>query len=152
MKVDSLISSTRQALDNIRLPHQASSLAMNLFRLSHVYRLADDPRVRPMVLRFLELLTEPRFSDLLEQQIEYAMRIAQSRGSILYEEMFKIFSLCNEIHALQVLGLKVEREVCDAYERALRDRFSEQREDARHAAARFLEDWNRDLWWYVENR
>lgn len=152
-EINFLLRSARRGLGkNFNLPHQPSSVARDLFLLSHVYGLADDPRVRPMILRFFELLTEAGFPDLPEHQIRYAMRIADpSHAPILFDEMFKIFSLCDEIHALQMLDLQVGEELYAEYKETLRARFSLQKRDASHAAQKLVERWSKELWWYAEN-
>lgn len=88
---------------------------------------------------------------LIDTQARYAKSLASSPGKLLYEEMHKLFSLCDEIRALRYLGLATATAEYEELEAALRERFSTEREKAKLVAQDKAEIWNRDSWWYAEN-
>jgi hypothetical protein len=69
----------------------------------------------------------------------------------MYEEMHKLFGLCDEIHALRSLGFSAETALLEKFERDVRARFIAEPKTARLAASYNVEPWNRDLWWYADN-
>jgi hypothetical protein len=130
--------------------HVASALAMNLFLLASVAGLADDPRVIELRARFEDAVHRAGFRDLAATQASYAIRLATAPGRLEYEEMHKVLSLANEIHALRQLGFSLDGR-SDELDASLHDRFAIQRREARMAAEDKVEDWNRGLWWFAEN-
>ncbi|NLF03921.1 MAG: hypothetical protein GX593_02770 [Actinomycetales bacterium] len=90
-----------------RLPHEAASTGMALFAL-----LAHDEHARGIPpgdgseLRdsFLAAVHDARLEDVCERLAEYAVRLAASPG-LLDEERLKVVSLCDELCALEELGL-----------------------------------------------
>jgi hypothetical protein len=135
---------------DVRLPHQAASIALDIFML--MVRLgASDPEAQALRSRFHALLSSRGMEDLLENQVEYAMRLAQAEGALEYEEMHKLLSLCDRIYQLEFLGLSFEAALRARYEQAVRDRFRRERNVAHMTAQDRVEDWNKDKWWYREN-
>lgn len=65
--------------------------------------------------------------------------------------MHKLFSLCDEIYALECLGLKLDKIKKRKLEESLRSRFSQEKKNANIAAKQNVELWSNDLWWYKEN-
>ena len=135
----------------MRLPYQASSIALLLHELSSVYRLADDERVVALRRRFHAALEQAALPDILANQLEYASRLASAPGPLIYEEMHKLFGLCDEIHALQSQGFHADGKRVRQFEDDVRRRFAAQPNEARLAAQYNVKDWNRSLWWYAEN-
>jgi hypothetical protein len=151
-KIDTLLRDTEEMLARpMERPHQASAIAMNLFLLSLVHGLAQDPRVMVLRAGFEQALQRAEMTDLLGRQLEYASQLATAGRSLLYEEMHKLLSLCDEIHALRALGFDVDQEFLRRYEGDVRSRFDVQRKQARMVAEDKAEPWNRNLWWYAEN-
>ncbi len=152
MKIDALLRDTEDSLGRpLERSHQASAIAMNLFLLSQVHGLAEDPRLTALREAFEHALQHADMTDLLARQIEYASQLATAGRSLLYEEMHKLLSLCDEIHALRALGFDVDQELLRRYEADVRSRFDGQRKQARMAAQDKVEPWNRNLWWYADN-
>ena len=104
-----------------------------------------------MRARLLERLPAWGMKDLISTQAAYAKRLASSPGPLLYEEMHKLFSLCDEIRALRYLGLTLTISECEDLEAAIRERFSIERGKAKLVAEDRVERWNREWWWYAEN-
>jgi hypothetical protein len=100
--------------------------------------------------RFLELLENRGFGNLLERHIKYAIKLASSEEELLYEEMHKLFSLCDEIEALRFLGLKVSPALEKELVKALRLRFKREKRKAHLVAEDRFERWKTG-WWYTEN-
>jgi len=150
--IDDLIRETEKAFAGaVRLPHQAGAIAMNLFLLSTVCRLAKDPRVADLQEKFRQAIHSAPFEDLLANEVRYASRLARAPGLLIYEEMHKLFSLCDEVHALVALGYEPDEELAQRFEDDVRSRFAAQPKDAHLVAVANAEDWNRSLWWYAEN-
>lgn len=131
------------------LPHQAAAMALQLFVL--LVEHGDAQQTRGLIARFVEALSASGMSDLLCVQMAYARRLAESTGPLQYEEMHKLFSLCDEIGAMRMLGLTEPDQVADSLEHALRSRFALERSKARLVADDKVTPWNRDFWWYAEN-
>lgn len=135
----------------LRLPYQASAIAMVLFELSNVHELADDDRVVALRQRFHDAVEQAELPDVLANQLEYASRLASAPGPLIYEEMHKLFALCDEIHALRSQGFRADDALVRQFEDDVRRRFAAQPQQAKLAAQHNLRDWNRSLWWYAEN-
>jgi hypothetical protein len=149
---DELVEQTRKALAQpMRLPHQASAIAFNLFLLLHVHRTGADPRVARLDQQFRKALADAGFEDLIGNQVDYAITLATSRGELLYEEMHKLFSLLGEIHALRTLGFVIDAARVQRLDDAVRARFAAEPEKARFVAKDKVDPWSRSLWWYREN-
>ena len=148
---DQLLDRTTRALTRpFRLPHQASSVARDLFELAHVHGLVDDPRFTQLRGAFDGAVAAAGIDDLLAHQLRYASRLAAAPEPLTYEEMHKLLSLCDEIHALRSLGFSSEPALIDRFEADVRDRFVRQRREAHLAAEDKALPWNRTLWWYSE--
>jgi hypothetical protein len=126
-------------------------MALDLFLLSQVHGSATDPAVANLLRGFREAVTRAGLGDVLNHQIAYASRLAGSLSPLSYEEMHKVFSLCDEIHALQALGYELPDDAAPRLETTLRHRFTMQRREARLVAEDKAKEWNRALWWYADN-
>ena len=152
MTKDEILAAILEALAReISLPHQASTVGYYLFLLLHVHNARGNPDVEGIRLRFLQSLPQWRFEGLLQHQIDYARRIADSEGNLEYEDMFKLMTLCDEVHGLEELGLNVPLEKKAEFEKSVKRRFESNRDAARFVAEDLVEDWKNDLWWYREN-
>jgi hypothetical protein len=151
--IDELLDATRRGLARpLRLPHQAAVVAMNLFLLTRVHGQAGDPRVTALQGRFREALGDRSLDEVLANQVDYASRLAAAPGPLEYEEMHKLFSLADDVHAMRSLGGTADEARLRRFGSDLRARFAAQRKLARQVAGDRVEDWNRGLWWYAENR
>lgn len=141
--------SARQALQQKSkiLAHRVSSLAFMIFQLHDICGL-DDQEVQEIDAMFRVMASSLGELDLVEHQIKYASRLAEYEGDLLYEEMHKLFSICDEIHALVSLGFGSEEEQMEQLAKSLRSRFNRQPGIASLVADDRREDWNRGLWWY----
>jgi hypothetical protein len=149
---DELIEEAEVALRRtLRLPHQAASIALNVFLLSEVLGLAADPRVRDLALRLDVAIRAANLEEVLSSQLRYAVGLASAPGCLGYEEMQKLFSLCDEIHALRALGFPADAKLLAEFEASVRARFVAQHAEARIAARHGVEPWSRTLWWFSEN-
>lgn len=85
------------------------------------------------------------------RQAEYALKPAESKSDLEYEEMHKLFSLCDEIYALDFLGLPLDVSLRRRFEQGVMRRFERERQKARNVAADKYEWWKEGIWWYDEN-
>jgi hypothetical protein len=126
----------------------AAEITLLLYLLSEVCGLADHPRVAELRERFRQDCGGWSGDPLLASRVEYASRLANS--TLMMEEMFKLFSLLDEIQALQALGFSVDEPRFRQLEADLRVRFKAQGHIAGMAALAGAEEWNRSRWWYAE--
>ena len=150
MQARTLINDTRARLGRVTLPHQASSIGMNLFLLVHVLSYGEEDEVKDLLSNFRTLLPTWGFENLVSRQMNYAVRLAEAEGDLLYEELHKLLSICDEIHGLMKLGLAVQHELQEHFEVAVRNRLRAQGREARLAAEDKATEWNRASWWYSE--
>jgi hypothetical protein len=102
-----------------------------------------------MAMRFVKALAEHGLHDLLvENQAKYAIRLSEARGELTYEEMHKLFSICDEVWALTKLGLTCEEDLLERFSDSVRDRLKQEPTKARLVAEDRQEPWSRRLWWY----
>jgi hypothetical protein len=147
---DEILERVERAMTRpLQLPHQAAAVAIDLFRLG---ARGDDPHIATLSERFRARLRDAGLHDVLDEQLRYAIRLASDGGALAYEEMHKLFSLCDAIHAMQWLGLSPSSGLAEVLETSARDRFARQPRDAGLVAEDRAEDWNRSLWWYAERR
>lgn len=111
----------------------------------------DQAELRSLVVSFAESLPVWGMADLLAVQTNYARNLAASPRALEYEEMHKLFSLCDEIFALRELGLTAAADTIEELDSALHARFAAEPRKSRLVAEDRAENWNRDLWWYGEN-
>jgi len=99
-----------------------------------------------------ELLAKIRESELsvVDSLMGYAVTIADNSSSLIFEDAFKLLSLCDDIQALRGLGIEASAEVEKEFRRAVRGRLKCDKEVFTYAAQSLVEDWKRDLWWYAE--
>ena len=104
-----LIKSIENKLETpVKLTHQAATIAFELFMLM-IREIKPDTKVQHLFGRFFEQLSVWGLEDLIEIQADYAIRISSYNGKLEYEEMHKLFSLCDEIYALECLGQKLDK-------------------------------------------
>lgn len=147
-----LIREAQQALARpVTRPYQASAIAVKLFLLSEVHGLRGDERLVHLVQNFEQALHRAGLEDVLVHQLRYASDLSKAPGVLQYEEIHKLLSLCDEIHALRSLGHIAAEELLQGFVTNVRARFARQRKQATLAAEDKAEDWNRQFWWYAEN-
>jgi hypothetical protein len=149
---DDLIEEMQHALGRpLRLPGDAASIALNVFLLTQVHGLAANPRVRDLAARLDAAIREANLEEVLSNQLRYAIRLGMAPGRLIWEEMDKLLSVCDEIHALHALGFTASDQLQAEFEISVRKRFTSQRAEARIAAGQSVETWNRTMWWFAEN-
>lgn len=135
---------------SVKLPHQAATIAFEIFKLI-IQEIKPNAKTKLLLKRFLEQLSIWELDDLHVIQANYAIRISNFKGKLEYEEMHKLFSLCDEIYALEYLGLKLDESKKKELEKSLKSIFSQEKKNATIAARQNVEFWNKNLWWYREN-
>jgi hypothetical protein len=135
---------------SIKFPYQAATIAFELFYL-RIQDTKTNLKLESLLKKFLEKLSTLGLDNLHIIQADYAIRISNYGGKLEYEEMHKLFSLCDEIHAMDYLGLKLDQNKKRELEESLRSTFLRDKKNANIAAHQNVELWNKNLWWYVEN-
>lgn len=154
MKVDinEILNSICKKLkkQNLR-PGQVASLGNSIFRLKNVYKKLNDKDYQNFLNEFMQLIEKCDLHILLERQMEYALKLAKAGRELIYEEMFKLFCLCDEIVGLKGIGFEVDGSLNNELKEALRERFKREPKKAKHVAEDLNENWKKDYWWYSEN-
>lgn len=125
--------------------HEAATLGYEVFCLGYVHQAGD------LKNDFHNYIKRHGFEDVLEYQIEYAMRLIRNQGDLLYEEVHKLFSLCDEIEALRTLGCGADDAVLQEFYGSLKNWFRTNKKAAQHVAHAAFEEWQRSWWWYTDN-
>lgn len=132
-------------------PHFAAALAYDIVELLARCGNGAEPDGAQYRSRFLDSLQREGITDLVGEQVAYALRLASYDGDLGYEEMHKLFSLCDEIEALRALGLMFSDGDRRALMSALEQRFGREPRKARLVAEDRWEEWKREWWWYAVN-
>lgn len=147
-----ILKSIQERLKKSHLyPHQVASLGEDIFILKNRLGRLNNREYEVILKDYTKLLDKLGLQDILLNQIQYAIRIAKSQGELEYEEMHKLFSLCDEISALKNIGLKVDESINKTLKDALEYRFQLERGKAKLVAQDKFKDWKKDYWWYSEN-
>jgi len=125
--------------------------ACDLYQMLQTANGAYGDRVASLHEKFMANLNRWDPEGLLRGQVDYATKLANWPGELLYEEMHKLFSLCDTIQALEGLGVEPRPELAESYAAAVRNRFTREPHKARLVAEDKLETWKAGFWWYAEN-
>ncbi len=131
------------------LPYQAAATGQKIFLLSTVN--SDRTDIPGLVACFRTALRRWGLEGVVQNQIDYATRLADDEGDLLYEEMHKLFSLRDEVYGLIQIGIPSEEDRVEQLDTSMRFRFKRQREMAQLVAQDCAADWSQSLWWYSEN-
>jgi hypothetical protein len=130
------------------LPHQVGAMGFEVYLLVRANDLGEEGQ--QLVISFREYVKHNGFENLVQHQIEYVMRIIGYRH-LVYEDIHKVFSLCDEIEGLRQLGLEVDDRIYTTYQETLRGWFKKERRKAQLVAQDNVEGWKKEWWWYSEN-
>lgn len=134
---DTIIKNVQKKLEApVHLPYQASVIGYDLFLLSYLLKLSKDPQVKDFISTFIYRLQAWGLNDLLDRQVNYAIRISESENNLEYEEMHKLLSLCDDIYALEYIVLKFDKNLKTRYEESIRKRFRLEHKKAKIIACR----------------
>lgn len=151
MDEQTLIEETvRQLRRRPTLPYEVAQIGRNLFLLTFVVRHHRDAEVAALLSQFNTVVHSAGLLDLVARQMNYALRIAEADGELVYEELHKLLSLCDSVHGLAALGLPVDRQLQSRFENGVRTRLNRQVRAARMAAQDRVAEWSRLMWWYSE--
>ena len=134
-----------------QMPHLASVVAFEFFLLIYILKEKDEKKIRKLYSVFINQLSNWNLENLLDRQIEYAIKLADSEGKLEYEEMHKLFSLCDEIYALETLGFTKNKKYKLTLEEALKKRFLKEKKKAKLVSEDKVDNWRKELWWYKDN-
>jgi hypothetical protein len=149
--VEDLIDDARRALARVpRRPADASVAAEALFLLEAVYGRDEDPRVIDLRERFHETLGGIE-AEMLPSRVRHVSRLASAPGELIYEEMHKLFSLLDEVHALHAMGYSSDQAAQQQMDADVLARFATQDEMTRLIAEDKVKGWNRSCWWYAHS-
>jgi hypothetical protein len=144
------LSIEKKLNENTLSKYQALDVAEGLFFLIQNDYESEKANLNELQSKFLEILNRSSILDLIQSQMNYAIKIADSPGELLYEEMHKLFSLCDTIYTLEYLGLNSDNHLKESYEKSIKMRFMREKKKAKMVAEDKLEDRKIDFWWYKE--
>lgn len=131
-------------------PYQASLIGYKLYLLSLNDKISTD-ELDILIRDYKTRLSVWGLVDLLDRKFDYAIKIADVRNeTIAFEEMFQLFSVCDEIFAMESLGLTFNVAKKQRYEKFVKNRIAKSKKVASIAAQKNMEPWNSNLWWYKE--
>lgn len=130
--------------------HQALDVADGLFLLMQTDDELEKKQLNVLQSKFLDILNRSGILDLVQSQMNYAIKIADAPGELLYEEMHKLFSLCDTIYALENLGSNSDNHLKESYEKSIKKRFMTEKKKAKMVAEDKFEDRKINFWWYKE--
>jgi hypothetical protein len=131
------------ALDGRRV----TALVGDLFVLSTVHGRAADPEVVELRRRIEAAVAAASLETLVASKIEYAMRLSDDASDLMFEELGKLYSLCEDVHALLWLGQAAPEALVEAYKASVRGRLTRQWGLARQTAEQVAAAWSRSMWW-----
>ena len=94
----------------IRLYANMANIAAEIFYLKNVLGCNSEVMADVMQI-FHQRIVELEFDEILNHQMQYANRLIGYKGKLEFEEINKIKSICDEIHALKMLDFKADDEI-----------------------------------------
>jgi hypothetical protein len=130
----------------------AAALCGTLDDLVHGLGLGHEPEVQELVVRFMERAHAfGEDSAVLVNQMEYAIRLAEADCELLYEELHKLLSLCDDVFVLEVFGMRADASLKAQFDSVVAERLLRRpRQAAAMAAGDKVVAWKRERWWYAE--
>ncbi len=94
-------------------------------------------------------LSEADLPSPTESLMDHAITIAEHPSLLLFEEALHLLSLCDNIYALKEFGIRPSPEMEDRFHATIQRCIHREKKNFSYAAQSTVEDWQRDLWWYV---
>lgn len=137
-------------LSRPRSRHEAAYLSCDI--MQYLCEFCDNEATANELRKdFTNYIEVHQFQDLLNRHIEYAITLASAERELIYEEMLKLFYLCDEIESLEALGLEFEQSEKNRLKQALKQRFAKEPRCVKIVAKQNCETWNSHWWWYQDN-
>ncbi len=151
MRKDRLLKSIRNELaKQPKLAYQVAALGNSIVRALALHASSGESEILPLLAAFREHIKAQNLENLLDHQIEYATDIVNSEANLIFEDMFKLVSLCDEIEALRQIGLETFSTDYAEFQNSVRGRFKQERKNANAAAGCLCEPWKKGWWHYME--
>ncbi len=126
---------------------QLFEIAERLLRLD-IQKQVNDTDLRSLQWSLSLKLEEYGSSGIIDNQMRYAIKLATYPGKLSYEEMHKLFTLCDVIYALEKLSLKFDISLKILFEKTVKDVLNKEKNMAMLVAQDKIEDWKSQFWWY----
>jgi hypothetical protein len=127
---------------------EAAERAVRLF----VLRSAEPPdsgEWAALVQRLRQSIERSDYQDLLRDRVDYALRLTEPVGELVYEEVHKLFSLREQIEALGALFPEgVDRSDVARLDDRIRSALAHNAKAARLVAEDRDDEFWRGFWWY----
>lgn len=149
MTTEELLTTIRSTMTKEpTLYHQIAILGSQVYSLVRRLGLAQTEQV---IQEYREYVRNHGFLDVVDHQIGYATRLVQREDGLLYEEVHKLFELCDEIESLRGLGFVTNATQFAHFQSDLRRWFESNSRVARLVAQASFEEWKKGWWWYADN-
>jgi hypothetical protein len=133
------------------LPDQFSSIILSLYLFQLKTPSIEENEKVQQIISLIQRKIDNKNIHLANSQMDYAIRLSDSRFDLEYEEMHKLFSLLNQIYAIEKMGFTIDVNKKNEFEKSVRTRFEKEHQKARLVAEDKFDDWNQHLWWFAEN-
>ena len=130
------------------LHHQVALLGYEVYCVA---KLLPHTVAEALIQEYHEYVKTHGFQDLLGHQMDYAMSLARKEDQLLFEEVYKLFELYDEIEAHRELGFAIDDFKYSQFEAGLRSWASNNSEIAQLVAQRLFKDWKGGWWLYVQD-
>ena len=128
------------------LPREAASIALILYlELHDGLEKEEFERLKGKFLR--AVASSQVGEDLLPSRVRYARRLATDENELIYEELHKLFSLCENIFVLTWLGFEIEDDVYAGYVADVKQRLMDQKRSAKLVAEDKSTIRDEKYWW-----
>jgi len=145
INMNDLINLKKRISRRFILPHQVAEAGWEIFKATVDY--SPKEQLGEIIKQFKENVTESGFENICEIQADYVTKIADG-GYLLGEERFKILSLCDEICALEQIGMCFPVAQKESFESAMHKHFTTERMRYRDIAKARVDEFNNDFWHY----
>lgn len=128
------------------LPHYSASIGYEIYCAMSDYDL-EESIINELKKKYFAFLIKNKHDEIIDVQTNYALNLINSDSKLEYEELHKLFSLADEIFALNQLGLNSNFSKQKEFEVAFK-KYLESDGRGKLVAEDKVEKWKKNLWWY----
>lgn len=142
-----LIDLKKRILRKFILPHQVAEAGWEVFKASLTGESSPEEDLGEITEQYKANVIESGFEKICEIQAGYVTKMVDG-GHLLDEERFKILSLCDEICALENIGMCFPVEQKESFESTMRKHFNMERRRYTGIAKARIDEFNNEFWHY----
>lgn len=130
------------------LPHQVVSLSIEVY--DYCFKEENLENKNNILNIYKESVRKWNFDNIRDIQADYAIAIMSSKNELIFEELYKIYSLLDEIYILELLGFKLSLEKNRKLMSVTKNTLNKYKSLAKIVSNLNYEKWKSELWWYKE--